>query len=249
MNACLAILRRELGAFLDGALAPLLAAGFGLALLVAFCFVGYPLGDPRLPGLWAGGVASVGAAWAWLPLLFVVLCPALGMGAWAEERTRGTDELLLSYPASSAALVLGKFFSGLLLLGALLLSAGLPLVGLCLWLGPLDLGLALSGLAGAFVLGAVCLAWCHWLSALCREQLLAFLLGALGLGSLWVLALIAPNLPSGLAPLVWLLSPSAHFTPTLARGLLEWRDLLWFALALGLPLFWTYLVVEGRRWR
>jgi ABC-2 type transport system permease protein len=249
MSAALAILRRELGAFLDGAMAPLLAACFSLALLVAFGFVGYPLGDPRLPGLWAGEVASLASALAWLPLLFVVLCPALGMGAWAEERTRGTEELLLSYPASTWSLVLGKFLAGVLLLGLVLLSAFWPLFGLCLWLGPLDVGQALAGLLGAYVLGMVCLAWCHWLSALCREQLLAFLLGALGLGGLWVLALIAPNLPSVLAPWVWLLTPSSHFSPTLARGLLEWRDVLWMALALALPLAWTYLVVEARRWR
>jgi ABC-2 type transport system permease protein len=249
MRAFLAVLRREFGAAIDGALAPALAAGGSLALLLGFCIVGFPLGEPRLPGLWAGGVASLAPAFAWLPLWFVLLCPALAMGAWAEERARGTEELLLSSPAPPLALVLGKFAAGLALLWLLLLSALLPLWALCLWLGPLDPGPALGGLLGAFALGGVSLAWCHWLSALCREQLLAFLLGALSLGALWVLGLIAPNLPAGSEPWVWLLAPSAHYGATLARGLFEWRDLFWFAVAGLLPLGWTWASLEARRWR
>lgn len=249
MRPFLAVLRRELGAAIDGALAPALAAGGALALLLAHAIVGFPLGEPRLPGLWAGGAASLAPAFAWLPLWFVLLCPALGMGAWAEERARGTEELLLSSPAPLPALVLGKFAAGLALLWLLLSSAVLPLWALCAWLGPLDPGPALGGLLGAFALGAVGLAWCQWLSALCREPLLAFLLGALSLGGAWVLALIAPNLPAAFGPWVWLLAPAAHYGPTLARGLFEWRDLVWLLLATLLPLAWTWICLEARRWR
>ena len=64
---------------------------FALAAQGLFFFLGHPIGDLRLPGFWDGGVASLQVIFAWVPLLFVGLVPALTMGAWAEERAAGTD--------------------------------------------------------------------------------------------------------------------------------------------------------------
>ena len=49
------------------------------------------------------------------PLVFIFLIPAISMRSFAEEHQNGTLELLLTKPISSLQLVLGKYFSVLIL--------------------------------------------------------------------------------------------------------------------------------------
>lgn len=242
------VFRREFGARFDSASALTVTVVFALVTHGLFFFLGHPVGDLQLPSFWAGGVASLQVVFAWLPLLFVGLIPALTMGAWADERAAGTDELLFTWPLSSRASVLGKFFAVWAFLGLVLAIVILPLGLVTSSLGNLDWGTVFGGFIGAFFLAGACISLSLFLSALFSEQLSAFLSSALLLGLLWSAGLLVHALPAGLADAVNYASPYAHFFDSAARGVFELKDLIYHVSLMAAGLWCNALVVEGRRW-
>jgi ABC-2 type transport system permease protein len=242
------VFRRELGARFDSAAAITVTVVFGLVLHGLYFFLGHPVGDLQLPSLWAGRVASLQVVFAWLPLLFVGLVPALTMGAWAEERATGTEELLFTWPVSGRASVLGKFLAVWLFLGLVLTVAILPLGIMVGGLGNLDWGTVFGGLFGAFLLAGACISISLFLSALFSDQLSAFLSSALVLGLLWSAGLLVHVMPPGLAEAVLYTSPYAHFFDSAARGVFDLRDLIYHVSLMVAGLWCNTLVVVGRRW-
>jgi ABC-2 type transport system permease protein len=249
MSRVLAVLRRELGAALDSGTAWVAAVLFIVGLHAAFFFLGFPVGDRRVPGFWEGRTASLQALFTWLPLFFALLVPALTMGSWAAERRAGTEELLLSHPVRPREVVLGKFLAAWIVAAALCVVCVVPLALVVARLGPLDWGVVASGLAGALLLAAGYIAIGLFASALVSEELSAFLLSAGLLVALWSASLFVRALPAGLAEIAWYASPPVHYLDTVSRGVIDARDALYHALLVVLGLALNTTVVAGRRWR
>ena len=249
MSGAVTLFRRELLGALASPVTWLATLFVVLGLHTAYFLLGYPIGDMRLPGLWEGGVASLDALFAWVPLVLCVLAPATTMASWAEERARGTDELLLTLPLSQGALVAGKFLSAWFLLGAMLTLALGSAALVVAALGPLDGGTFAGGLVGVWMLAAPCAAIGCLASALARDQLAAFLVATVVLLLLWSVSLFVRVLAPGLVELAWAASPALHFLESGARGILDARDLVYYALVTGAALLLNRVVVEGWRWR
>lgn len=249
MRAVLAIASRELRAAFESPVAYAVLLIFVLASAALFFLVGLPIGRVPLPSLWEGGEASLLVLLAWVPLSLALLVPALCMGTWAEERRAGTEELFLTYPLRASQLVLGKFLAQTALVTLLLLLAIAPVAWTVAQLGDLDLAAAGVGLVGALLLGASYVAVSLLVSALASDPLVAYLVGALVLVGLWALRLLVEVFPAELAASVDRLTPAARFLGSAARGVVDLRDLAYFA---GLVLAGLYLnvrVVERRRGR
>lgn len=121
------------------------------------------------------GQAELSPFFGWMPWIFMVVIPALGMPLWSEERKSGTFELALSYPANIVQFVLGKYLAGLaVLLIALFLTAGIPVT--IILLGEPDMGAVFCGYAGAFLIGAVFLSVSCFCSAVSKSQTASYLL-------------------------------------------------------------------------
>lgn len=249
MSGSWTVFRREVDGYLGGPAFWISALLFVVTMHALFFFLGHPVGDLRLPSFWEGREASLRPLFAWLPLFFVGLAPALTMGAWAEEGRSGTEELLLTGSLRARHAVLGKFLASWMMLSLLVVCSVLPLAVVVSLLGPLDWGAVLGGMLGGCLLAASCCAIGVACSALTNEQLLAFAISAAILGALWSTQMFLRVLPSELATAVASLSPYTHYLETAAAGVFDARDVLYHVLLCWIALTLNTLWVEGRRWR
>lgn len=240
MRRAVLLARRECAAAFDSPIAYVVLATLPV-LTALFFFV--------LGGFFAGGTADLRAFFALLPLVLILIAPAITMRMWAEERRSGTEELLFSYPFRVRELVLGKWLGALALLAlALLATILVPLT--VAWLGPLDWGPVIGGYLGALLLGGACLAAGLFLSAVTANQIVAWLLGVLLLAALNLPSLLLPFVPvsPGTARVLLAVDLRERFQG-LARGVLAFGDLAYFVGFTAFFLCLMGLVLENRRFR
>jgi ABC-2 type transport system permease protein len=183
------------------------------------------------------------------PVIFIFVVPVITMKSWAEERKTGTVELLLTMPFTEWDLVLGKFFSVVCMLGAMLLLT-IPLPLSLSSLGSFDAGTVICEYLGAFLLCTSAAALGLLLSCLSKSQGGAFLGTAVVLMVVMLINNItyAFNLPQWLAQCINFFSLTFHFE-SFSKGLIDSRDLSFFILSTALFLFLNTRVIIFRKWR
>jgi ABC-2 type transport system permease protein len=240
MNSLRIVMLRELRAYFNSPIAYVFLLTFVGACLFTFFNLG---------AFFSRGVADVRGLFAAIPLLMVLLVPALTMRLWAEEQKQGTIEVLLTLPTRDTELVGGKFLASWVLLATgLVLTLGLPItVSL---LGNLDWGPVIGGYVGALLLGAAYLAIGQFLSANTENQLLSFILalvvclGLYGIGTETFTALFSDRT----AALLRAIGTGSRFE-SIARGVIDIRDVVYY---LSLTAFFLLLCVASlrvKRWQ
>lgn len=244
VSQSMSVFRKELRATLVSPIPYILVALFALALGYVFF---WGLDDRSNPSFWLLSTASVNTLFQSIPLAFAILVPALTMRMWSEEMRSGTLEMLRTLPVSAGALVAGKFLACWVLLAACLLAT-LPIVLTVSSLGDLDWGPVWGGYLGAMFLGAALISLGLWISGLTRHQIVAFLLTLfLGLVLCKLLTLLAGDANAGLGPVFHAIALDARYD-ALGRGVLEIRDLVYFASFTAFFLYLNAESVDNRRY-
>jgi ABC-2 type transport system permease protein len=183
----------------------------------------------------------------YFPYLAILLAPAIAMGLWAEERKQGTDELLLTLPATDAALILGKYLAALGIYTVALVFS-LSHVVVLLFLGSPDTGLLAATYFGYWLTGAALLALGLLASQLTDNLTVAFLAGSL-LCAVPVFLRHAGALLSGDAQrLAEQLSVIEQFRD-LAAGVITAPAVVYF-VSLAAAMLYVNIKLAGRkRWR
>ena len=186
----------------------------------------------------------------WHPWLYLVLVPAVGMRLWSEERRSHTIELLLTMPITPTQAILGKFAAAwMFLILALVLT--FPVVCTARYLGQPDLGVAFTGYLGSALLAGSYLSVSMFTSALTKNQVISFII-AVVVGLFLILAgyppvtdLLSRFLPNWAVDGVAAFSFMSHYE-TMQRGILDLRDILYFASVIGFMLFGTHVVLQHK---
>lgn len=202
-------------------------------------------------GFFERGQASLVSFFGWHPWLYLFLVPAVGMRMWAEERRSGTIELLFTLPVTTWQAIAGKFLAYLVIIAAALLLT-FPVWITVNYLGAPDNGVILASYIGSLLLGASYLAVTSFTSALTRNQVVSFILAVVICLFLilcgWppVLNLLDRVAGQGLVDLVAAFSFMTHFE-NIQRGVLDLRDIVFFASVIVFFLFATHAVLRARR--
>jgi ABC-2 type transport system permease protein len=193
------------------------------------------------------GVATMRGFFGLLPWTLVFLLPALTMRLWSEERKLGTMEVLLTWPVRERDAVLGKFLGGVGLLAVSLLGT-LPAAFTVFSLGNPDRGPVLAGYLGLLLFGAAGLAVGSYASALTENQIVAYIAGVAMTFALFVAGedFVLMAAPGFLAPLLSGVGLGAHYW-SIGRGVIDSRDLLYFAAVTFFFLYLTVRRLQGRR--
>lgn len=239
MTGTLAIFRRELAGYFATPVAYVFIVGFLLLAGIATFYAG---------GLLERGQADLRPFFQFHPWLYAVLMPAVAMRLWAEERRAGTIELLLTLPVGLGGVVLAKFLAAwVFTAAALALTAPVWLtVNL---LGEPDNGVAVAGYLGSLLMAGGDLAVCAALSALTRNQVVAFVLGVIACllltvaGSPVVLDAVSGWAPRALTDAVAGFSVLTRFT-AIMDGVIDLRDVVFFVSLIGLALFANAVAVD-----
>lgn len=235
MSALGAVYRREVAGYFGQPVAYIVITAY--LLICGWFFVS---------GLFLVGQADVRGYLEVAPTILVFFAPALTMRLLAEEWKNGTMELLLTLPVRDAEVVLGKYLAAFTVLAvAQALTLGYPLtVGL---LGNVDVGQVVSGYLGVLLLGGAFLAIGVLASALTASQVVAFIVAFFVCFGLFVLGKALAFLPTGLVPVLDFLSVDGHFA-NLTKGVVDSRDVLYFASIVLLCLAATVHALKGRKW-
>jgi ABC-2 type transport system permease protein len=250
MKIFLTLLRRELAAFFSSIMGYVVIAAVTLLNGMSFVMLIRNLGSDPFP--MPVTELFFNSLLFWIVLILVT--PAITMRLFAQEKSSGTFETLMTTPVGDAQVVAAKFTAAVIFYAVM----WLPTIA-CLFIvrhftnqpQSLDAGTLGGTCAGIFSSGCLFLAMGCFASSLTRSQMVAAVITLVPGVGLFILAFLAQYIPSTDEWQMRLLSSFNLFKQMedFTRGVVDTRVVILYASLALFFLFLTLRVVESRRWK
>jgi ABC-2 type transport system permease protein len=181
-----------------------------------------------------------------ISVILLLLMPLVTMRLFAEERRSGTIELLLTYPVRDGAVLAGKYLAAFALY-AIMIALTLLYPGIVVYFARLEWGPVLTGYLGLLLMGGTFIAVGVCASSLTENQIVAAITTFGLLLLLWVLGWSADYAGGTAGRVLQHLSLLEH-NDSFAKGVLDTKDIIYYANFIVLALFLTLRSLEARRW-
>jgi ABC-2 type transport system permease protein len=180
-------------------------------------------------------------------VLLLFILPMMTMGLFAEEKKRGTIELLLTAPITDFQVVVGKFLSACSFFLILLLSTWIPMSALYIFGNPAS-GPILTNYLGILLYGFALVAIGLFISTLTENQIVAGILGFATALAFWFVDLIAAGAEGSMKPILEYLSVIGHLDDFM-KGVIATSNIIFYLSLMLVGLFLTYRSIDSLRWR
>jgi ABC-2 type transport system permease protein len=251
-----AICKRELLAFFVSPIAYFVITGF--TLLVGFFFFNHlsyfaqmvemsamlSLRGKELPNL---NQTVIEGVYHTMVVILVFLIPLLTMRTIAEEKKKGTFELLITSPVSVSQIVFGKFLSIAIVL-IIMLSVNLIFPALLMKYGNPEVLPIVSGFLGLVLCSLGFASIGMAVSSFTENQFVAGVVSMVTLLLLYVIQAPAESLGGTAADVFRYLSPVDQLQDLL-RGIITLKSITYFVSLIVIGLFLSQRALEAYRWR
>lgn len=252
-----AICKRELLAFFVSPIAYFVITGFTF-LVGYFFFFGYLpyfMRASEMASIIAmrGGTMPnlnqdvIEGTYQTMVVILVFLIPLLTMRTIAEEKRRGTFELLITSPVSVSQIVLGKFLSLAIVL-TVMLGVAFIFPALLMKYGNPEVFPILSGFAGVLLCSFGFASIGMAVSSFTENQVVAGVASMVTLLLLYVIQAPAESLGGGAAEVFRYLSPIDQLQDLL-RGIVTIKTIAYFFSMIAIGLFLSQRSLDAYRWR
>lgn len=196
--------------------------------------------------LFINNLATLRTVFEMTPFLLLFFAPAMTMRLISEEKKAGTLELLITKPIQESEIITGKFLAAWALYFFTLLPTLCYFISVAA-IGSLDTGSVIGGYLGLLLVGGVFLAISVFGSSVTENQVVAFIVSLFIVFTLFMLDKVLFYLPASIGNVLQYVSIDYHFS-NIARGVIDSRDLIYYASAVAFSLFLATVVLQKRRW-
>jgi ABC-2 type transport system permease protein len=183
-----------------------------------------------------------------VPLVYLFFIPAITMSLIAREKNIGTMEVISTLPIKDVEFVMGKFLSALSLIALGLAFTLIHFFTLVNVGTNIDYGAVFTGYLGLLMLGSVYASVGTFASSVTDNQVIAFIISVFIVLIFFLMDKMLYFMPVSIAGLIQYISVDYHLS-NISRGVIDSRNIIYFASLIGFFLFTTVRVLEIRKWR
>ncbi len=182
-----------------------------------------------------------------LAVIMLFFIPILTMRLIAEEKHSGTLKLLLSYPITDKAVLLGKFFAVVTILIIMYLLTFPYVVMLFVFSSP-EIGPFITNYLGIILMGTAFISLGIFASAITERQVVAAVISFGALIMFWVISWMETKLDTFSGKVLEDISIFNHLE-NFTKGIINTHDIVYYILFTCFFLFLALVALESRTWR